>query len=341
MKNLFLFLLSVVFLSSCDDGDIIITSFEFDDVNLEVCDGADDMEFVFFKINTTNNEAISLNFIGDFNENKVTDMPITINLAEDPSSSFIYRQFNVAITNDYYCSNVPASNIMVTDELLATSGIAEIVTQIVEEDDNDNVDPIVESGGIDPVADADGDEIPNYQDSDNNGSGTAPECTDTDSDGICDKLDKIFDADGDGIPNYKDPDDDDDNILTSAELGNLVATTGEFLDSDGDGTPDYLDSDDDNDGIPTLNEDIDNSGSPRDDDTDGDDIDNYLDPDSTERNDSVIADPDNTDVRTTFRTTVEVREIVLNGESQNFEEGNNDFSFGFSDSISTVKATKN
>ncbi|WP_157766065.1 hypothetical protein [Aquimarina aggregata] len=326
MKKLFFLIFSLVSIVSCDDGDIIVTSFEFDDVALQVCSGAEENEFVFFKINPTNNEAISFNFIGPYQENVVSEMPINIDLATGESNGLIYRKFNVTVTSDYYCANIPSSSIRVTDELIATSGNAAITTEIVAEDDQDGVDPIEESGGIDPTADIDDDGIPNYQDSTANGSGTTPECPDVNGDGICDTLEKIFDADGDGLPNFKDQDDDNDNVLTSAELGNLTANNNVFQDTDGDMIPDYLDDDDDGDMIPTINEDLTvnadgsiGNNNPRDDDSDEDGIDNYLDADSTERNDTATPSLANSTVRTTFRTIIRITNMMFDGNEQNFE----------------------
>ena len=51
-------------------------------------------------------------------------------------------------------------------------------------------------------------------------------------------------------------------------------------DSDGDFIPDFLDDDDDNDGINTRDEDADGDGDPTNDDTDEDGIPDYLDPDN-------------------------------------------------------------
>jgi FKBP-type peptidyl-prolyl cis-trans isomerase len=51
-------------------------------------------------------------------------------------------------------------------------------------------------------------------------------------------------------------------------------------DTDGDNIPDYVDTDDDGDGIKTIDEDTNGDGDPRNDDTDGDGIPNYLDSDS-------------------------------------------------------------
>jgi len=58
-------------------------------------------------------------------------------------------------------------------------------------------------------------------------------------------------------------------------------------DTDGDQIPNYLDLDDDEDGTLTIDEDINGDGNPLNDDTDGDGIPNYLDTDDTaSRNDS-------------------------------------------------------
>jgi len=51
-------------------------------------------------------------------------------------------------------------------------------------------------------------------------------------------------------------------------------------DTDGDNLPDFLDNDDDGDGVPTRLEDLNGDGDPKNDDSDGDGIPNYLDPDS-------------------------------------------------------------
>ena len=51
-------------------------------------------------------------------------------------------------------------------------------------------------------------------------------------------------------------------------------------DTDGDNVPDYLDIDDDGDGVLTKNEDANGDGDPRNDDTDGDGVADYLDKDT-------------------------------------------------------------
>ena len=60
MKKILLALLSVALFYSCDDGDIIVTSFDFGDQSLQLC--GDPGDYVFFKINNDAQESISLYF---------------------------------------------------------------------------------------------------------------------------------------------------------------------------------------------------------------------------------------------------------------------------------------
>lgn len=373
MKKLFsIFIL--ILLISCDDGDIIVTSFEFEDADLQLCEGAKLNEFVFFKINASVNEAISYNFVSDlYSDIAVTEAPIVIDLTEN-DNSLIYRQFNNPITADYYCNNIPDSNITVAKELISIEGEATITNEIVSEDDNDGVTSAEESPNqIDPEDDPDNDGVPNYLDD----AMDDPAIGNTDA-----TVDRIgiedgYDNDDDDIPNFRDQDDDNDNVLTSAELENDDSDDDSFLDTDGDGVPNYLDDDDDGDGISTLDEDVNGDGDPRNDDSDNDDIDNYLDDDddgdgiltknevvniddnpldvdedgdgipnyldtdSTEdaantelENPSIL---DNT-VITIFRTTLTIRNLKLNEASEQFES--NGFSFGFRDRTFSVITEK-
>ncbi|MEN0063111.1 MAG: hypothetical protein AAGA48_13230 [Myxococcota bacterium] len=132
----------------------------------------------------------------------------------------------------------------------------------IDEDFNGNGNPcdddLDEDGRADFIdLDEDGDDILTL-DEDLNGNGLV---TDDDSD-------------GDGLANYRDLDDDNDGVETEDELG-LPNGDGDLpdqpvgVDTDGDGIDDYLDIDDDNDGCPTILEDANQDGDPRN-DTDDD-----------------------------------------------------------------------
>jgi len=76
-------------------------------------------------------------------------------------------------------------------------------------------------------------------------------------------------------------DHDQDGVFTHLEdLNNNMDISDD--DTDGDLVPNFFDPDDDGDGVFTIFEDINGDGDPTNDDTDGDGIPNYLDEDSTE-----------------------------------------------------------
>jgi gliding motility-associated-like protein len=112
-----------------------------------------------------------------------------------------------------------------------------------------------------------------------------PDMTDTDGDGILDRMEDLNgngdleddDTDGDGTPNYLDPDDDGDSIPTREEDPDNDRNP-QNDDTDGDLIPNYLDDDDDDDQILTIDEDINGNSNLFDDDTDDDGIPNFLDP---------------------------------------------------------------
>ncbi|MEE2023845.1 MULTISPECIES: hypothetical protein [Alkalimonas] len=82
--------------------------------------------------------------------------------------------------------------------------------------------------------DFDGDGIPNILDTDSNG------------DGIPDRIKGIGDADGDGVPNFLDFDSDGNGIPDSIEVGPNPLRP---VDTNRNGIPDFLDLDDDGDGL--------------------------------------------------------------------------------------------
>ncbi|MFK8004037.1 MAG: DUF4215 domain-containing protein [Polyangiales bacterium] len=131
-----------------------------------------------------------------------------------------------------------------------------------------------------PAADPtniDGDSVVNWFDEDSDGDG-APDMMENSGDG---------DLNADGLLDYLDPgfaptDSDGDGIIDFEECGGDPADG--CVDSDMDGVPDYLDADDDNDGIPTAIEyaaDDFGDGDPANDhDADDDGVPNHLDLDA-------------------------------------------------------------
>jgi hypothetical protein len=210
-------ILLLPFFISCDDGDIIVTTLDFDDSGLELC--GDDEVKVLYQINNDGIfETISLrttnNTLSDLENVLSTDEMPVITFTLDQNNKIVYRTFDAAVPADYFCNAIPPSSPNVLEELESVGGVVTITTVI---DMN--------------MEDHDGDGIPS----------------------VMEGIDIEQDTDNDGIPDYLDIDDDGDNVKTSTETQNSGGdpTDTGYPDTDGDGTPDYLDVDDDGDGVDT------------------------------------------------------------------------------------------
>ncbi|HEX2532145.1 MAG TPA: hypothetical protein VHK69_00340, partial [Chitinophagaceae bacterium] len=156
------------------------------------------------------------------------------------------------------------------------------------DDDNDGIPDTAESGNVDPLGDADGDGVPNYQDT-TPGAGL-PAFADTNADGIND----AYDADRDGVLNALDLDSDNDGIADIVEAGG-VDTNGDgrvdtFTDGDNDGLATFYDSNNGGVNIARLDTDGDGIANAYDLDSDNDGIADIIEAGGTDANNNGTAD---------------------------------------------------
>ena len=235
--QLLLILSLLVFTTACDDGDIIVTTFDFDEIQLENC--GEPRDYVFYKINNSNLESISL-VLGTTDEIYLSTQDRTYAL--NGTSNFVnYRTYSAEVGPEFFCSNVTPSTPEIVNDFAGNSGDA-LLEVIAVNDDNDGI-------------------------------ALENELDELDEDGDGDPFTNPLDTDGDGLPNYIDFDDDGDNVPTANELDTENADGDDNpytnpKDTDNDGIPDYLDPDDDGDGILTRNEDTNANLDPTDDVTD-------------------------------------------------------------------------
>jgi hypothetical protein len=119
MKRFLGLLVCVLVLNSCNDGELNLKSFNFDPAApITDCDVNNGL---FFKLSS--NEALVLQTpISSFvNEVTPVDQPRTLTI--NSSNRVIYRAFSENVTSFYFCSALPPSSPMVTDERIASDGI--------------------------------------------------------------------------------------------------------------------------------------------------------------------------------------------------------------------------
>ena len=123
-----IFLLFTLLFQSCDDGDIIVTTFNFENVALKTC--GDVGNYVFYKENSQEFESLSLRLgttdsIYKTADTLIYDLASNINYVN-------YRSYNGPLGNNYFCSSIPPTSPTVEVDYLAVSGRAEIIVTFVE-----------------------------------------------------------------------------------------------------------------------------------------------------------------------------------------------------------------
>ena len=230
MKKLFIIFAISSLCFACNDGDIIVTEFDFDELNLNNC--GDPGGYTFFNINNSfAAESISLILTNTgvlFLEPGVEEYELN-----SSTNTVNYRKFNDDVSDDYFCSNIPPITPTVTLEFLGESGIAELTTTVSKLDD-DGLDEDITSD-----LDTDGDGLLNYFDEDDDGDNVIT-VIELGVDYLNGEAENPKDTDGDGIYDYLDIDDDNDGVITRYEdaNGDLDPTNDETQE----GIPDYLNS---------------------------------------------------------------------------------------------------
>ena len=226
-------LISLAVFSSCDDGDVAVQSFDFEDQSLSYCDN--DQSILFYVRNSSGTEAVLADLTVNL-ANLLSAGVLSYELAGN-TNNVAYRIFDASADPDYFCSAIPPTRPMVIDELVATSGRAEMLVVV----NKDDLDGLSADDELPLDQDTDGDGLFDYIDFDDDGDNipTAFELDVFNNDGDNNPLTNPLDTDQDGIPNYLDPDDDGDGVLTIDEdLNGDLDPTNDFTEpSIG---PDYL-----------------------------------------------------------------------------------------------------
>ncbi len=284
----------VMLLTSCDDGEIIVTTFDFDEENLTMC-SSNTREKVLYHTNNLNVfESLSMELSNNLFTQEdqvltVSDNPIEIPLSGN--NRIIYRTYNAEVPEapgDYFCRDIPPATPTVLQEYESVGGIVVITTSQL---------PTLNRDG---VLDHDGDGIPSIEEG----------------------MDEGLDTDGDGIPDYLDRDDDGDNVETSVERDANTddPTANGYLDTDEDGIPNYLDPDDDGDGVLTRLEVTEDNLYPARNQNDENTSPRYLDPNFTQRYTGEPGNLIDNIIKVRYRSDVVVQNLQLRNLGGDGEE---------------------
>jgi hypothetical protein len=207
MKKFILSIFTLILIQGCNDGDLIVTNFDFEAAQLQQC--GETGSLVFFKINPQVNESISL-YIPTSEELFLETGTQSFSLST--SGSLVnYRSFNDAVTANYFCNPIPPTSPLVAIEYTGTSGVARLISETTR-DDTDGVAFVASELLTDEgFGDFDDDGIPNYYDFDDDGDNVLTSLE------IGEDPENPRDSDLDGMPDYLDTDDDNDGVLTINE----------------------------------------------------------------------------------------------------------------------------
>ncbi len=129
MKKLIPIFFGILLLNSCDDGDLQIETLDFDSVAVQFCDSELDptASNVLFKIN--GDEALILTLQAGALNNGTAGNNITLST----QTQLVYRIFSDNVDTAYFCSAIPPTEPIVTEEIVAEAGSI-IITTVMSTD---------------------------------------------------------------------------------------------------------------------------------------------------------------------------------------------------------------
>lgn len=116
MKKLFGLLVCALLLSSCDDGDIVLQSFDFGSAAIQKCSDKE----VLFK--TNDEELLLVDIPAVYFPNEVTPAGSPRVVTISSINRVFYRKYNGTVSNSTICSNIPPASPTVSNEWTAAEG---------------------------------------------------------------------------------------------------------------------------------------------------------------------------------------------------------------------------
>ena len=119
-------------LLACNDGELEVDTISFDNTDVLSCTSDTTATFLF-KYNQK--QALILTLPVNSLENKAKEVGGTI----PTNYKLYYRTFSDAVSNSYFCANIPPATPAVTAQIEATGGNVSITTQPIYDENTGNL----------------------------------------------------------------------------------------------------------------------------------------------------------------------------------------------------------
>lgn len=134
MKKLFLFVVFALAFS-CDDGDLDISSFEFED-EVNIC-GTN--KYTLYRLSTNEQREALIVTLTDLQIRKDEDPVLPVNVSENGDYTVTYRLFDDQLTDSYFCASVPPVEPAVLKDWRGVSGTIFVVNEPVYDTDGETI----------------------------------------------------------------------------------------------------------------------------------------------------------------------------------------------------------
>ena len=134
MKKLILFFVLFAGLS-CNDGDLDISSFEFED-QVSICGTT---QYTLYRLSTGEQREALIVTLTNQQIRKDEDIVVPVSVTENGDYTVTYRLFEDQVTSDYFCSAVPPVEPKVQKDWRGVSGTIVIENQPVYDTEEENI----------------------------------------------------------------------------------------------------------------------------------------------------------------------------------------------------------
>lgn len=123
MNRFYIIIILFFLLQGCNDGDVIVTDFDFENAQLKTCGNIGN--YVFYKENPQIFESLSLR-LGTTDSIYKTEGEKTYELGGN--TNFVnYRSYDGPLGSNYFCSSIPPSSPRVEMDYLGVSGSVQVI----------------------------------------------------------------------------------------------------------------------------------------------------------------------------------------------------------------------